>query len=41
LIIFALFSGATIAGVLGMFIAVPATAVLKILGEYLVQKLAT
>ncbi|MBI2865115.1 MAG: AI-2E family transporter [Chloroflexi bacterium] len=38
-IIFALFSGGAIAGILGMFIAVPAAAVIKILGEYTYRKL--
>lgn len=40
IMIFTLLAGTTLGGVLGLFLAVPFAAVLKILGSYLVEKLA-
>jgi len=39
LILFALLSGATLGGILGMFLAVPVTGALKVLGNYIYDRL--
>jgi len=39
LILFALLSGATLGGILGMFLAVPVTGALKVLGSYIYDRL--
>jgi predicted PurR-regulated permease PerM len=38
-ILFALLCGATIGGILGMFLAVPVTGALKVLGSYAYDRL--